>query len=85
MRPSRGVISLALYCSCSPPTWLAALQAVQDALQAGDISPAQAESAKQRYAAIHQHFVETMAKEKQLVDEAKQLNEELQVSMIFRT
>ena len=58
---------------------------MQDALQAGDISPAQAESAKQRYAAIHQYFVEAMAKEKQLVVEAKQLNEELQVSFIFRT
>ncbi|KAL0032778.1 hypothetical protein WJX79_009876 [Trebouxia sp. C0005] len=51
--------------------------AVQEALQAGDISPAQAEAAKERYAAIHRHFVQAMAKEKKLLDEAKLLNEEL--------
>lgn len=54
-------------------------QAVQEALQAGDISPAQAEAAKERYAAIHRHFVQAMAKEKKLLDEAKLLNEELLV------
>ncbi|KAL3136211.1 Coiled-coil flagellar protein [Trebouxia sp. C0010 RCD-2024] len=55
--------------------WLAA--AVQEALQAGDITSEQADAAKERYAAIHRHFVQAMAKEKELLDEAKQLNEEL--------
>ncbi len=54
-------------------------QAVQEALQAGDINPAQAAAARERYAAIHRHFVQAMAKEKKLLDEAKLLNEELLV------
>ena len=61
-------------------TQLGALQAVQDSLQAGEISSEQADAARERYAAIHRHFVQAMAKEKQLLDEAKQLNEELLVS-----
>ena len=56
------------------------MQAVQEALQAGDIGPEQADAARDRYAAIHRHFVQAMAKEKQLLDEAKQLNEDLLVS-----
>ncbi len=52
---------------------------MQEALQAGDISPAQADAARERYAAIHRHFVQAMAKEKKLLDEAKLLNEELLV------
>ncbi len=56
-------------------------QAVQEALQAGDISPAQADAARERYAAIHRHFVQAMAKEKKLLDEAKLLNEELLVGL----
>ncbi len=61
----------------------ALLQAVQEALQAGDLSSAQADAAKERYAAIHRHFVQAMAKEKHLLDEAKQLNEELLVSSML--
>ena len=53
---------------------------MQEALQAGDITSEQAEAARERYAAIHKHFVQAMAKEKELLDEAKQLNEELLVS-----
>ena len=59
---------------------LAPIQAVQEALQAGDITSEQADAARQRYAAIHRHFVLAMAKEKELLDEAKLLNEELLVS-----
>ena len=55
------------------------LQAVQEAVQAGEISSTQADAARERYAAIHRHFVQAMAKEKQLLDEAKELNEELLV------
>ena len=53
---------------------------MQEALQAGDITSEQAHAARERYAAIHKHFVQAMAKEKDLLDEAKQLNEELLVS-----
>ena len=60
-------------------------QAVQEALQAGDISPAQADAARERYAAIHRHFVQAMAKEKKLLDEAKLLNEELLVGLKCHT
>ena len=60
------------------------MQAVQEAQQAGDITAEQADAAKERYAAIHRHFVQAMAKEKQLIDEAKQLNEELLVRASLR-
>ena len=58
------------------------MQVVQDALQAGDITSEQADAAKERYAAIHRHFVQAMAKEKDLLDEAKLLNEERLVKCI---
>lgn len=58
------------------------LQTVQDALEAGEISAEQAEAAKSRYAKIHRHFVEAMAKEKALLDQAKTLNEQLLVSQL---
>lgn len=57
------------------------LQAVQDAQEAGEISAEQADAAKTRYAKIHRHFVEAMAREKALLDQAKNLNEQLLVSM----
>ena len=55
------------------------MQAVQDAQQAGEITAEQADAAKARYAAIHRHFVEAMAREKAVLDQAKTLNEELLV------
>lgn len=58
------------------------MQAVQEALQAGDITWEQADAAKERYAAIHRHFVQAMAKEKDLLGEAKLLNEERLVKCI---
>lgn len=57
------------------------MQALQEALQAGDITLEQADAARERYAAIHRHFVQAMAKEKDLLDEAKLLNEELTVTV----
>ena len=58
------------------------MQAVQEALQVGDITSEQADAAQERYAAIHRHFVQAMAKEKDLLEEAKLLNEERLVRCI---
>ena len=69
-----------IQCSTVNSDRLAPTQAVQEALQAGDITSQQADAARERYAAIHRHFVQAMSKEKDLLDEAKLLNEELLVS-----
>ena len=52
---------------------------MHDAQQAGEITAEQAEDAKQRYAQIPRHFLEAMAREKALLDQAITLNVQLLV------